>query len=540
MISMQNKKSFFKALLVLSTVLPTIILMSPAPILAQTTVAGRALMDRPAIDRFYKAQEGKPYWTRNGGLSSEGEDLVEAVEQSWTHGLNPDRYHLARIAELEKSDNEAARQNLETLLSDAYARYVHDLTGMRVSPTSLGMDTPGWVRPMKASGAFELLEQKRDVDAALAVIAPQGGTYAKLRQELIKLSDDAPPDYEAALPINTKRGLKPGLRDKDIPKVRARLGVSSRRENADLYDDSLAGAVIRFQKENGLVADGVIGAKTLQYMNRTQADKIKQLALNLERLRWVPAQKPERFIVVNVPTATLWALDRGRVAIDMPVIVGRKDRPTKSFITEITGVRFNPTWTVPPTIKNEDILPKLQENAAYVMDTGMDLVKVEGETRTVIDPLQVDWKDMTREDMKSIRMVQGAGSNNPLGNIRILMPNRFDIYLHDTNHPEYFNKPDRMISSGCMRMKDPEAVAAFILDEQPDWSEADMNALLASGRTRDVLVAERIPVYVLYYTAWVGEDGRVAYGEDIYGEDARLFRALSALDGIAIFSQNKS
>lgn len=529
----------FIAIALLSAWTSTGVFVSLAPIPALAQTVDKGLLDKAVTDKFYRDREGRPFWTRESGLTAQGEDLLEAIEKAWTHGLNPARYHLAEIEKL--IDKNGKQEILEKTLSDSYARLARDLSGMRVSPASLGLESVGWLKPAKAARAFEILAQEGDVEDALAYFTPQGGTYKKLRAELIRLSKEPPPASEKLLPIRLPGQIKPGMSHPDIAKVRARLGAGSRRERPEYYDDALAAAVMRFQRENGLNADGVIGAKTLQLLNRTRADKIRQLMLNLERLRWLPDKKPDRFIVVNVPTMTLWAIDKGRVALDMPVIVGKPERPTKSFVAQITGVRFNPTWTVPPTIRREDIFPKMQEDPAYMSDKGMRVARIDENGQAVaLDPASLDWEDMTDEELARLRMVQGAGTNNPLGKIRILMPNSFDMYLHDTNHPDYFNAPDRMISSGCMRMKDPEAVAAFILAGEEGWSRDKMDALIASGKTIDVPVKRRMPVYVLYYTAWVGEDGRVVYGLDAYGEDAALYKALRAIDGIPSLSQNAS
>jgi murein L,D-transpeptidase YcbB/YkuD len=236
--------------------------------------------------------------------------------------------------------------------------------------------------------------------------------------------------------------------------------------------------------------------------------------------------------MVNIPAATVWAVDNGQVEFQMPVIVGKKVRPTQSFITEIQGVRFNPDWTVPPTIKREDILPKLIENPDYIRDKGMELIHVSPEGAQTIDPQSVDWQNITPKELNSLEMVQIPGSHNPLGKIRILMPNKYNIYLHDTNQPEYFERAARAQSSGCIRMKEPEKMAAFVMEHEEGWSDEKMKQMLSSGRTRDVKISKSIPVYLLYYTVWTDERGQTIFGNDIYDLDDQLFNKLSEIDGI--------
>jgi murein L,D-transpeptidase YcbB/YkuD len=214
----------------------------------------------------------------------------------------------------------------------------------------------------------------------------------------------------------------------------------------------------------------------------------------------------------------------------MPVVVGKPDRPTHAFRAEITGIRFNPTWTVPMGIKVKDMLPQLQEDPNALADKGIDIME-DGET---IDPSSIDWQSISRSELNHIRMVQSAGEHNALGRIRVLMPNEFDIYLHDTNHPEFFNLVERTASSGCIRLSQPEQMARFVLAHNKGWSDKKMDALIARGTTSEVPVAEKLPVYIIYQTLWKADDGSLIYGPDVYGEDKRLISALSAINGYTL------
>ena len=164
--------------------------------------------------------------------------------------------------------------------------------------------------------------------------------------------------------VHVKGVLRPGARNKSVLTVRRRMGfeADSKMDAHYQYDDALAKSVMAFQKAHGLKPDGIVGRQTIKLMNITREDKINQLLANLERLRWVEQNKPHRYIMVNVPSAMLWAVEKGSVKIEMPVVIGRPTRPTNIFSTQVTGIRFNPTWTVPPTIKRDDYLPKLRED----------------------------------------------------------------------------------------------------------------------------------------------------------------------------------
>ena len=500
--------------------------------LTKDMVAGEKVEHIRALRNFYNARGFEPYWSGDWfGLNGNGDALIEILEESWTHGLNPYAYHLEVIRELKEKDSEQARIDLDVLLSDAYVRYGQDMSGIRVNPEPLHSHRRFWQQPIKAEVLLGGLQN--DVKDAVAAFSPQGQTYKRLREELIALSEGSPEPYEAVLPISIDGLLNPYEEHSAVPDLRIRLGLSG-ASNSFVYDDQLASAVMRFQKEHHLKADGIVGPSTLQALNLSRAQKIKRLIANLERLRWVPDQKPEKFVVVNIPSAKLWAVDDGRLEFDMDVIVGRKERPTNIFVTDITGVRFNPTWTVPPTIKEEDIVPKLIENPLYLTNKGMELIYGSGADAVTLDPTSIDWTTITESELRSLRMVQTPGAHNPLGSIRVLMPNGYNIYLHDTNEPQYFQRAARAASSGCVRMKAPEKMARFILENKRGWDEEDYQAALSGQKMKDVFINETIPIYLVYYTVWIGDDGELVYSNDLYGYDDLLIKMLSDIDGFLI------
>jgi murein L,D-transpeptidase YcbB/YkuD len=498
------------------------------------------LMDPKAVQAFYIDRDSNYYWAGMMGPTMEAERMIGVLEHSWQHGLNPATYHIKTIKNLQAQNNREGTAKLDVLLTDAFIRYVHDMSGMRVDVASLGMDASFWKKPYNADQTLEFLEKGQSVTAVLNSVTPQSQTYRQLQRELIALVQKPPEPYLSVLPISFgDQLLRPNERHKSVPDLRLRLGLKAQTEDKYLYDDWLAGTVMKFQRDNGLPADGMIGPATLKLLNRSDEAKMTQVVVNLERLRWVDESRPGRFVMVNIPAATLWAIDNNRVQFEIPVIVGKPERPTKPFIAKITGVRFNPDWTVPSTIKKEDILPKLQADPDYLGNKGMELIHLTKQGAETIDPNRVDWNDISTSELASLQMVQMPGAHNPLGRIRILMPNKYDIYLHDTNQPEYFEKNQRAASSGCIRLKEPEKMAAFVMGDEKGWDAKRLNAVLDAGKTRDEQITEPFPVYILYYTAWADEYGRIIFGNDIYGLDEKLIQALSDIDGFDLPGHNK-
>ncbi len=506
----------------------------------------RVLQNQTEIDAFYLERDGDPLWLRRNNLNSDGKELFQLLSSAWQNGLNPLNYNIAEINEILDNSgfsgpNDEEALQLELFLTDGYIRYIRDLSGMRINAFDMGLETKHWRQRISVQEALSYLPVHHDdIGDFLLSREPQTATYQSLKKEMRNIVQKIKrEEIVQREPLHFSGLLRPGRGHKNVPLLRARMNAPDVPEqDAYTYDPALVEAVKLFQESKGLKPDGIIGNQTLYVLNQSVFDKIKQLSVNMERLRWVADEKPERFIVVNIPSATLWAIDNGKVAFEMPVIVGSKKRQTLSFVTEIHGVRFNPTWTVPPTIKEEDILPQLVENPQYLADKGMELFLGYDPDAPTLDPASIDWASLTENDLHGLRMVQVAGSHNPLGRIRVLMPNRHNIYLHDTNNRSLFHLTNRAKSSGCIRMRDPEKVAMFALQNRKGWSEQRMKKTLSEEKTSDIYTQERIPVYLLYYTIWLGSEGQIVYGTDVYDHDKTLLQLLERLDAFPILDNS--
>lgn len=489
-----------------------------------------AFKDPDGMAAFYTRRGGKPAWVE---LRGTGQERIAAIlyvlEDSWTHGLNPSHYHTDDIRALIRAEKAGERAHLELLVSDAIVRYGRDLTGMRLPPQEIDQRARYWRTPMEGVAVLEVVAGAAAPQAGLETLEPRDALYRRLREELMTLAAHPDRTVEDILPISFGNViLRHGDRHPQVPKLRTLMGVVHDPVHGPetRYDDPLAAVVMDFQRRNGLSADGHIGPKTLAVLNRTPRERMEQIIVNMERLRWLGDKRPDKYILVNIPSMTMWAVENNEVALESIVIVGRPQRQTKSFTTEITGVRFNPRWTVPPTIKAQDFLPRLREDPTYLEGRGITVSAVIDGKRQVLDSTAIDWTTITRRDLAQMRMTQGAGDDNALGRIRVLMDNDYDIYLHDTNAPSYFNKPDRALSSGCVRVAEPEKMAHFILNGNQGWDEGRMRAILNSGNTRDITAERPVPVYLLYQTIWLDADGNLIHGQDIYKQDQRLLAAM--------------
>jgi murein L,D-transpeptidase YcbB/YkuD len=315
-----------------------------------------------------------------------------------------------------------------------------------------------------------------------------------------------------------------------LPALRARLAVTdpllaaAPPEDPAVYDPVLVSAVQRFQAEQGLQPDGRVGRLSLAALNRPAEALVRQLRVALDMRRAAAAAGPERRIEVNVAHQRLQVLERGRVLLDMPVVVGRPDRQTPMMRLRMNSVQLNPPWGVPERNAKEDLLPKFRRNARAMAEKGFRVYTVVDGERVEVNPLEVDWRSVSRERFPYV-VRQDAGATNALGRIKFIMPNTEDIFMHDTPDRHLFSRPERALSSGCIRLERPLDLFDVVAEGTAGWDRARATAVLASRATTSIPLARPLPVR-LHYTTVVVENGEVRVRPDIYGLDEAYARAM--------------
>jgi murein L,D-transpeptidase YcbB/YkuD len=282
--------------------------------------------------------------------------------------------------------------------------------------------------------------------------------------------------------------------------------------------------VQRFQAEQGLQPDGRVGRLSLAALNRPAEALVRQLRVALDMRRAAAAGGPERRIEVNVAHQRLQVLERGRVLLDMPVVVGRPDRQTPMMRLRMNAVQFNPPWGVPERNAKEDLLPKFRRNARAMAEKGFRVYTVVDGERVEVNPLDVDWRGVSRERFPYF-VRQDAGAANALGRIKFIMPNTEDIFMHDTPDRHLFSRPERALSSGCIRLERPLDLLDVALEGTAGWDRARAAAVLGNRSTTSIALARPLPVR-LHYTTVVVEAGEVRVRPDIYGLDEAYARAM--------------
>jgi murein L,D-transpeptidase YcbB/YkuD len=295
------------------------------------------------------------------------------------------------------------------------------------------------------------------------------------------------------------------------------------------YDERFVGALKRFQQRHGLEADGIIGAGTRAALSVPLTDRVRQVELALERLRWLPHLDPERFVAVNIPMFRLWVWDstpaNGAPSFGMNVIVGRSlNRQTPVFVEQMHYIVFRPYWNVPSSIVRGEILPAIARDPAYLERHDMEIVSGQSDNAAFVPPTT---ESLALLRQGRLRVRQRPGPRNSLGTVKFVFPNDANVYLHSTPAPQLFSQSRRDFSHGCVRVEDPVALAEWALKGENGWTRDRIIAAMDGLRPLQVNLTRPIQVILFYVTAAVmPDDGSIHFAQDIYGHDAKLDRAL--------------
>jgi murein L,D-transpeptidase YcbB/YkuD len=315
--------------------------------------------------------------------------------------------------------------------------------------------------------------------------------------------------------------LKPGQDSRHVPVLASRLAASGDYAGtippagtSARYAPSLQDAVKAFQRRHGLADDGVVGPAVISALNVPIDRRIEQVAMNMERWRWLPRDLGDRYILVNIPEMWLDVYEKGTIPLSMRVVVGKADTPTPIFNDRMTYLVFSPYWNVPPSIAEGETMPALMNDPEFLARNNMEVLDTSG---NVVDPATIDPDDPT-----AYRFRQKPGTSNSLGLVKFMFPNQFNVYLHDTPADSLFERATRSFSHGCVRVEDPVALAHYLLRDQPEWTAERIGEAMHAGEERNVKLKTPVPVYLGYWTARVRPDQTVQFRDDVYRIDRRL------------------
>ncbi|MBE0503248.1 MAG: L,D-transpeptidase family protein [Desulfuromonadales bacterium] len=504
-----------------------------APQLRRLSVArsvGTETLRYPSnLARFYQERQFQLAWSDGRQLFATAEELLAVIPAAAGEGLDPRNYHLAALNDRSRLFRTAPTPQLaaelDLLLSDAFMTLAsHYLNGCIV-PAQVDA---AWHIPREEADPLRMLKQALDsgrIRDSLQALLPPDPAYAALRSAWQDLQLVAAVGGWPQLTF--KPPLRPGASGAEVMALRQRLVASGdlpvAEGEGESFDASLEAAVWRFQNRHGLVADRIVGPQTLAALNVSAADRARQLAVNLERWRWLPRSFGERHLRVNLPAFHLELIEKGEWILDMRVIVGRQVRQTPAFVGRMTYLVLNPYWEVPPNLAVLDLLPKIQADIGYLAKNGIAVFNRPGGTQ--LNPATIDWQQLGTGNFP-YHLRQDPGPKNALGRVKFMFPNRYRVYLHDTSTPKLFEREQRTFSSGCIRIEKPYELATYLLKNSLAVSPAALEEVLQDAVNKTVPLPASLPVYLLYFTAWVEADGTLNYRPDFYQRNQRLDLAL--------------
>ena len=491
------------------------------------------------LPRFYEMRAYRPAWIDQKGQLPQADALVEALQKADLEGLEASDYHyeFIRDALLElrallgqkKPVSPGFIIDLELMLTDAFSLYGSHLLSGKVNPETID---PEWFANRRSADFAVLLQETLEgnrINEALSSLLPPQPGYGKLKKALAEYRVIEKNGGWPSIPSGTI--LKKGdSKDERIDALRIRLAASgdldpkSLKEGA-VFDDELEQTVIGFQVRHGLEPDGAVGPLTLSQLNVPVEERIKQMVINMERSRWLPQDLGQRHILVNIADFHLDLFEKDRSVLNMRVIVGKAYRHTPVFSDKMTYIVLNPYWHVPRKIAVQDKLPLIKKDPEYWTKQQMKLFEGWGAETKELNPREIDWSRASAANF-SYRLRQEPGPQNALGKMKFMFPNRFGVYIHDTPTRELFRKSVRTMSSGCIRIEKPMALAEYVLMGNPPWNGENISSALKTNVEKTIFLKNPVPVHLLYWTTFVDGNGMIHFRNDIYHRDKRLEAAL--------------
>lgn len=486
--------------------------------------------------RFYRENKTKTKWLEYKGPTRNYKAYSTSIREAAQYGLNPTHYDFEEIDRAVDSlfENEKRKPEdvaaLDVRITASFFLFTTHLIEGRIRTAGYGDYI--WKKNIPKENDVKLLQHNTsgELEDVISELHPDNEQYEALRTALQKYRKLEVKTKIELTSANFKGTIAPGQKHPSIPKIRNRLILTDVKpyKVADslVYDKKLVNAVQQFQRRHGLEANGHIGPATLKYIDQSLKQKADLIELNLERIRWLPRDLPEDYISINIPEYILRVYRKGREDLEMKVVLGSEFNATPVFSDTLEYIVFSPTWNVPMSILEEEFIPRLQRNPR-AFDPERFVIYKDGEPA---DPEKEDWnaKDL---DPKKYKMVENPGDQNSLGQVKFVMPNDLNIYLHDTPADNLFSKNKRAYSHGCIRLERPLDFARYLLDNNKEpWSESRIAEAVKNSTPVTAKLEKKFPVQIDYRTVWIDDDGLLNFREDLYGHDKRHLAMLNKID----------
>ncbi len=493
------------------------------------------------LRKLYKELLFSPVWMREKSLSSAAKEFFAYIQNDATLNkngkLHKDSILLQKMAEMVYAQNKNiyAKVSVEFKISQLYKGYTDyayfgsinwGAFNARISNLMVNDVSTEWVLhrpeidPVKvlANAAFGTSLKKQ-----LDQYVPTAYHYKELQNVLKKYMNLR--EEGGWEPAYLSGKLKPGKRDRGVYSLRERLRATgdylacSESDEEDRYDKCLQDAVKRFQKRNGLKADAVVGPVTLKILNKSVDERITTIRLNLDRIKWLNERKASRHIIINIPDFKLSFEENGKLIQSMRVITGKPNHPTPIFSDTVEMIVLNPYWNIPKSIIQKEMIPKLMRNPNAMARQGIEIHSGWGQDAEKVSGGSVNWSQYRYSKTVPYRFAQTPGYKNALGKVKFLFPNKFSVYMHDTPTKHLFKRDKRAFSHGCIRLQKPrELLKTFsTFNDNIDFDKAQ--SILKGKKNTYYKLQEKVPVDVIYLTAWVDYEGKLQFRNDVYKYD---------------------
>ncbi|MCH9765240.1 MAG: L,D-transpeptidase family protein [Alphaproteobacteria bacterium] len=479
--------------------------------------------DDTALKAFYNDNNDGLLWISDTGFNDRGRALIAEIKNGDAWGLDPTAFVLPKTTPADKPLSKEQQARLEVQLTRAALLYARHARGGRIMSPSKMLNShlnraPQLLPPQ------DVLRGLADADDAaryLVSLHPQHDQFQKLRRAY--LSVRAP--SRTKLRLKRRDSLNRGQTDKRIVILRKRLGRAppSNNDNPELFDAALEAAVRQFQDQAGVApADGSLDFDTARALNKRAKASADVLKANMEQWRWMWDDLGDVHVLANIPEYMLSLKKNGETLYRERVVVGQVSKQSSIFSRTLKHIVLRPMWRVPESIKVRELWPSLKRGGGLMRSYGLQLETKDGKP---VNYRRLNWH---KEDIRNYEVVQPPGRKSVMGKVKFSFPSQHTIFIHDTPDKYMFRYKRRTLSHGCLRLRNPVKLAHLLLDEDKGWDAAHINELIASGPNRNAIKIEtRIPIHLVYFTAWVQEDGRVTTFRDIYGHEKRIRQALN-------------
>lgn len=505
------------------------------------------------FNEFYKNRDYTLAWLYFDEPKEVADELLLAIDAADKEGLSPNHYNIKKIEELlhelysidskkerrkewrkkiikSKKFKERFRNQdtvlfnqmvkLDFLMTASYLTYGSHLLSGKIKPN----ETADWFSEPRQKDLSKHLEksiENGEVMESLMALNPPHPQYDKLKEQLVKYKElESKGGWEKYKITQT---LQPGDTGMEVRKLRARLymeGLHNEDTSANEYDKSLEKSIQTFQMLHGLEVTGKVDKSTIKELNEPVNNIIEKIAFNMERMRWLPGSFSDHYILVNIPAFQMSVIKDDKVQLQMKAIVGETVNKTPVFYDSLEYIVFSPEWNVPKSIAVEEMLPLIKEDPDYLASHNYMLFDSWDRDATPISQRSVNWDEVDAENF-NFRIVEKPGRANSLGKVKFIFPNNNNIYLHDTPADHLFSRSVRNFSHGCIRLEKPKDFATYLLEDK-GWTEEKVVSYMNKNEPSTVVLSEKIPVFIVYWTAWVDEkNGMLNLRDDVYYYDRK-------------------